>query len=230
MKKPYIKKYDKVSKFVVWIVDGKYIRKNLNEEFTNFGHHLRFRFIPENEFWIDREKGGNEAKFYIDHLLVENRLMSKGMSYSEASEKAYKIEERERSRSRLIKKELKQEEFKEELIKNVHERLLRKYSKKIKVWIVKGELVRDTFFVEFNGGGHDKVYKFIPKNEVWIDNDLSLDEVPFVLLHELHERNLMSRGKSYGEDHRASSKIEYFCRHHPEQTEKKIREELRKLK
>lgn len=230
MKKPYIRKYDKVSKFVVWIVNGKYIRKNLDEEFTSFGHHLRFKFIPENEFWIDREKGGNESKFYIDHLLVENRLMSKGMSYSEASEKAYKVQERERSRSRLIKKELKRKEYKEELINKVHKKLLRKYSKKINVWLVSGKLVRGTFFVEFTEGGHDKVYKFIPKNEIWIDNDLSLDEIPFVLLHELHERNLMSRGKGYDKAHRLSSKVEYFCRHHPEQTEKKIKQELKKLK
>ena len=40
----------------------------------------------------------------------------------------------------------------------------------------------------------------------------------------------MSKGKGYDKAHRLSSKVEYFCRHHPEQTEKKIKQELKKLK
>ena len=82
MKKPYIKKYKQVSKFTVWIVDGKYIRTNIDEEFTNFGHHLIFSFIPKNEFWIDHEFGeSEEAQYYIDHMLIENRLMAQGKSF-----------------------------------------------------------------------------------------------------------------------------------------------------
>jgi hypothetical protein len=30
----------------VWVVDGQYVRENLDKEFTNFGHHLLFHFIP----------------------------------------------------------------------------------------------------------------------------------------------------------------------------------------
>ena len=48
MKKPYIKKYKSINGFDVWIVDGKYIRDKINEEFTNFGLNSRFRFIPKN--------------------------------------------------------------------------------------------------------------------------------------------------------------------------------------
>jgi len=49
VEKPYLKRYTSISGFIVWIVDGKYIRENVDEEFTNCGAHYRFKFIPENE-------------------------------------------------------------------------------------------------------------------------------------------------------------------------------------
>ncbi len=56
MKKPYIKKFVEISHFKVWIVDGKYVRDNIDEEFNNYGQHYQFKFIPEKEFWIDRKE------------------------------------------------------------------------------------------------------------------------------------------------------------------------------
>lgn len=227
MKKPYIEKIANVSKFSVWIVDGEYIRDNIDEEFTNFGQHYRFRFIPENEFWIDHERVHGEEEFYVDHMLVENRLMAEGSSYADALEKADSAELKERRKADFIKKGIKIV-HKEESIKMIHKQLLKPYSKYLKVWIVNGELVRDLFFVDYTEGGHDKVYSFIPRGEVWLDDDLSQKEIKFVLLHELHERHLMSEGLEYHKAHRSASHIEYFCRHHPEETDKKLQEEIEK--
>ena len=67
MEKPYVRKLDQIEEIAVWIVDGVYIRKNIDEEFTNFGQHYRFRFIPMREFWIDQEHGPGEQQFFIDH-------------------------------------------------------------------------------------------------------------------------------------------------------------------
>jgi hypothetical protein len=117
---------------------------------------------------------------------------------------------------------------------------LKHYSGKIDVWLVNGESVRDKYYIDFTEGGHDLVYHFIPRREVWIDDDLSPKERKFVLLHELHERNLMSKalkkekhrvyGKElsniYAKAHHSSSEIEYFCRHHPKMLEKKILAEI----
>jgi hypothetical protein len=63
------------------------VRKR-DEEFTNFGQHYRFRFIPTHEFWIDHEHGLGEQRIFIDHLLVEHRLMAGGMPYDQALGKA----------------------------------------------------------------------------------------------------------------------------------------------
>lgn len=222
MKKPYIKKYGKISKFTVWIVDGNYIRENIDEEFTNFGQHYRFRFIPKNEFWIDKEYGiGREERFFIDHMLVENRLMGEGKSYNNALNKADMIERSERQKLKIIKK-------KEVLIKKVCRKLLKKYSKNnLKVYIVNGRLVRSIFFIDFTEGGHDKVYNFIPKNEIWIDDDVNPKERKFILLHEVHERNLISKGLKYQEAHKESSEIEYYYRHNPKKIDKILSGEIK---
>ncbi|MBU4453287.1 hypothetical protein KKH24_03430, partial [Patescibacteria group bacterium] len=79
---------------------------------------------------------------------------------------------------------------------------------------VRGELVRDIYFIDFTEGGHEFVYDFVPKTEVWIDDDITRGERKFIILHELHERALMAEGKKYPEAHASASRIEHICRHH----------------
>lgn len=235
MKKPYISKYKEAAGFSVWIVDGEFIRTNIDEEFTNFGQHLHFDFIPEKEFWIDKEYGGdNEEEFYIDHMLVETRLMKEGKSYDEAIEKADKLEKKERMNALIVAEKKEKKLHKQEIIEKIHKELWKKYSNdKIKIWIVRGDLVRDFFFIDFTEGGHDKVYSFVPHNEVWIDDDVNPEERLFVLLHEVHERNLMVKGMPYYIDdknqesaHRSASEIEYFCRRNPEKLKDNLMKEI----
>jgi hypothetical protein len=224
MKKPYHKKLDQIGPMAIWIVDGQHVRKNIDEEFTNFGQHYRFPFIPKNEFWIDREFGPGEQQFFIDHLLVEHRLMTSGMSYDKALERADAVERRERRKAELIK-EIRALDRKQ-IIEDIHKHLLKRYSRRVNVWIIKGELVRGIFFIDFTEGGHDKVYPFVPDKEVWLDDDLGPRERKFVLLHELHERYLMTQGWAYNRAHREASKVEYHCRAHPEELEKKLHQEI----
>jgi len=229
-KKPYIKKIGDFSGFHVWFVNGFWIRKHLDEEFTNFGQHYRFKFIPENEFWIDYKSGNlKETKYFIQNLLIQNRLMARGKSYDEASEIANRAERAERNKSRKLKK-LKRTRKREILIKKVHKKLLKKFSNGIKIWIVKGDLVRSLFFIDFTEGGHDKVYKFIPEKEIWIDDDLYYKEIPLVIIHELHERWLMAKGKIYDEAHKKSNEIEHYCRVHPKSIKKRLLLEIRRNK
>ena len=223
---PYIKKLDEIGTITVWTVNGEYVRKAIDEEFTNFGQHYRFRFIPTHEFWIDQEHGLGEQQFFIDHLLVEHRLMAGGMPYDKALEKADAVEKRERRKTELIREISGLPRA--GIIENIHKRLLKKYSGVVKVWVIKGELVRSLYFIDFTEGGHDKVYHFVPKNEVWIDDDVGPGERRFVLLHELHERHLMSLGWPYFKAHNSASKIEYHCRAHPEELEADLRLEIAK--
>jgi len=225
-KKPYVKKYGVFSGFTAWIVDGAYIRENIDEEFTNFGQHYEFRFIPKREFWIDKEYAPGEEKYFIDHLLVEYRLMEQGIPYRIAHKRAVRIGRKERMKSRRAKTLAGLN--KKNVIAKIHKRLLKMYSKGAAIWIVNSELVRDIYDMDFTEGGHDKVYSFIPKGEVWIDDDIGPRERAFVLLHELHERYLMSKGWTYDSAHRSASAIEYQCRKHPALLKKCLAAEVKK--
>jgi hypothetical protein len=228
--KPYLKKIETVAGFAVWSVDGKYIREKIDEEFTNFGQHYRFRFIPKHEFWIDQERTPGEEHFFVHHLLLENRLMAEGMPYDPALEKADRAELRERHKVDYIKKRIKPGPSKAKVLAKVHKKLLKSYSRHLNVWVADGRVVRDVFFIDYTEGGHDKVYTFIPPREVWLDDDLELKERKFVLLHEVHERFLMTQGLKYSQAHRSASHIEYYCRHHPQELDKTLARELAKNK
>jgi hypothetical protein len=155
-------------------------------------------------------------RFFIDHLLVEHRLMAKGMAYEKALEEADLAERKERRRSgdlgRLTHHGQQLPDG-----HDVHERLWKKLENGLSVWIANGRLVRSVFDIDFTAGGHDYVYEFVPENEVWIDNDIEESERGYVLLHELHERNRMAEGLPYSKAHAESSRIEYRCRHHPDE-------------
>jgi len=224
LKPPYVKKCDTRGDITIWIVDGTYVRTKIDEEFTNFGQHYRFSFIPVNEFWIDREAKEDETEFFIDHLLVEHRLMAKGVSYDTALEKGDLAERNERRRAGDVDRLTHHGQDLPDAEK-VHDRLWKKLGNGISVWIVNGRLVRSVFDIDFTEGGHDHVYEFVPDNEVWIDDDLEEQERPYVLLHELHERNRMAQGWTYNRAHAESSRLEYRCRHHPDELHDKLEEE-----
>jgi hypothetical protein len=224
LKSPYIKKIDQRDELSIWAVDGSYIRSKIDEEFTNFGQHYRYNYIPGNEFWIDLGTKSDEWRFFIDHLLVEHRLMEKGMPYEKAIVEADREERKERRRahdvSRLTNHGKKLPEG-----KDVHIRLWKKLKSGISVWIVNGRLVRSVFDIDFTAGGHDYVYEFVPENEVWIDDDIEEAERGYVLLHELHERNRMASGWDYDKAHNESSRLEYNLRHHPDELHDALSEE-----
>lgn len=210
---PYVELIQKIGALRVWTVDGSFVRKNISEEFTNFGHHYTYPEIPKNELWIDVVHSPAEYRFYLHHMLTERRLMARGTSGEEARKIANKEERKLRLRTRDVK-----EVMQDDRLPNpdaVHERLWKKLANGVEVWYVKGRLVRSVYDIEFTQGGHEHVYEFVPKNEVWIDNDVHEDERGFVVFHELHERNLMEKGKDYDAAHEESSRRERYYRAHP---------------
>jgi hypothetical protein len=224
LKPPYIRKEDARGDFQVWIVDGAYIRGHIDEEFTNFGQHYRYPYIPDNEFWIDQEAAHDERTFFIDHLLVEHEMMAKGVSYEEALGDADRVERRERRRVGDVRKVTHGgRELPDPSV--VRETLWKELENGVRVWVVNGRLVRSAFDIDFTAGGHDHVYEFVPSGEVWIDDAIEENERPFVLLHELHERNRMAEGIPYSKAHVESSRLEYRCRHHPDELHDALAEE-----
>ncbi len=216
LKLPYLKQAGERGELQIWVVDGSYIRSHIDEEFTNYGQHYRFAYIPINELWLDQEAVEDEQLFFIDHLLVEHRLMAKGVSYEKALEAAHHDERKKRRRAGDMSL-LTSHGCNLPDASQVHKRLWKKLENGVSVWIVNGRLIRSCFDIDFTEGGHDYVYEFVPENEVWIDDDIEGSERSYVLLHELHERNRMAGGWPYTKAHTESSKLEYHCRQYPDE-------------
>jgi len=209
--KYYLKPAGRRGKIKIWLVDGNLIRQELNEEFTNFGQHYKFNSIPKYEFWLDKEAVPNEKRFFIDHLLIEWQLMKKGLGYKRAYRAAAQKEKKERIKAGDLAKVNNRQGVPDK--NKIYCRRLGKTADKISVWLVYGRLVRSAFDVNFTEGGHGLVYKYIPKNEVWLDNDITGKERPYILLHELYERSLMDKGTSYLKAHPPASRLEWRVRH-----------------
>jgi len=237
LKKPYYELYKKISDFKVWLVDGEYIRNNIDIEFTNYARcsgwsgykkSKSFNYIPKNEFWIDKYRIPGEEEYYIQSMLLMTQLLGKGINRKKAIKIADKKEIDLRKKNKTDQKYFKLK--KDKVIDNIHRNIIKRYSNNIvKVWLVNGRAVRDVFFTDFTHGGNDTVYKFIPKCEIWIDDNVKPSERKFVILHELYERNLMcEKNICYDDAHLLASKLELKYRHNPQGIAKKIRTEIHK--
>jgi hypothetical protein len=82
------------------------------------------------------------------------------------------------------------------------------------VKLVDGKKTRDSIAVDFIGGGHEFAYPgVIPKGEIWIEQDLAPDEQADILVHELVEFALMTKGgMTYTPAHNMANKMEKVFR------------------
>ena len=217
----YIEKVDERGDLQVWIMDVLIFAATLMKNLLTSVNIIGYPYIPTNELWIDREAQHDERQFFIDHLLVEHQLMAEGLPYEKALAKADQEERKERRRAGDSQHLTHQGRTLPDG-KDVHEQLWKQLENGISVWIVNGRLVRSIFDIDFTEGGHDHVYEFVPQNEVWIDDAIFEVERGYVLLHELHERNLMAKGWDYNKAHAESSRLEYYYRHHPNELHDKL--------
>jgi hypothetical protein len=97
---------------------------------------------------------------------------------------------------------------------NIYVRRLHEYEAffgvkgKYEIWLVDGKRIRRRWDGDFVYGGSDRRYTFIPKNEIWIDSEVSLAEAIYTVEHELIERELMDKGMIYDQAHEEAKKSE----------------------
>lgn len=145
--------------------------------------------IPPGETWVDA-RFKYEARF----LLEANRLNGAlpRLSYPEF-------------REHLKKTLTKKGDIPDLVVRTVrHGKTIVRY--------VRGDLVRSWIDPHFIFGGHDLVYDYIPKNEIWIDQRQDPKEIPFTLMHELEERKRMRKGYSYDVAHHKATNLELYAR------------------
>lgn len=82
----------------------------------------------------------------------------------------------------------------------------------VHIYAINGTFVRNKHYQDFTQGGHYWVstdYHFIPKNEIWIDDNLNEIDRDATILHEMTEYELMRYKKmSYEKAHDKANQME----------------------
>lgn len=207
--------------FEVWIVDGKKIREQIFPEFLYGGNSQRYRFVPENEIWIDHAISCEEYGYTLLHEIREYRMMARyGLTYDAAHDSALMLEQglrlqdlaTARNHEAQLQRVSPTDSYGQKeisrlgdslFLRNVYRVYLGRRDS-VDVWIVDGAVVRRDVFPDFGLSGNDCAYHFIPRGELWLDSQVSCEEMEFSIQLELLERIFMSRGQAYEEAYESS--------------------------
>ena len=207
--------------YYVWIVDGYKVRQHIYKEFLYGGNGQRYLYVPPKEIWIDNAISCEEYELTVAHELNERHLMAKfGWTYDKSHDSSLNLELVIRSKYNSIcssheaslhavspKDWSNQKEIHtvpDSLRLNNIYRIPVGTREGINVWIVDGYLVRKNIFPDFGFSGNDLVYHFIPPKEIWIDGQVSCEEMGYSIMAELKERKLMEKGQSYNDAYETS--------------------------
>ena len=76
----------------VYLVDGAYVRANIDVGWIGGGHDLIDTYISKHSIWIEDIFGKDDQLAFLVHELHERDLMETGMSYDKAHEDANAVE------------------------------------------------------------------------------------------------------------------------------------------
>jgi hypothetical protein len=204
----------KKDNYDIWIVDGNQVRLKIFSSFLYGGNEQRYPFNPKGEIWIDNAISCEEYWLTLAHELNERHLMAKfGWTYIASHDSSLSVElairhsNEEVCRSHeasLGKVSVTDYSNIKEIvsipdsiqIQNIY-RVPVGTREGIAIWIVDGYMVRKNIYPDFGFSGNDLSYHFIPRNEIWIDGQVSCEETEYSIATELKERQLMEKGESY---------------------------------
>jgi len=206
-------KIEKIGPYSIFTVDGAAVRdmSEDGDEFDHFSTHLELpKVVPDKEIWID-EKVTKHERFFLIHSGV-NEYEYKAKGKRNWYEDVLKHERQERDKVDSVK--FKSKPNPEQVPESVYVKLYCDVDDQ-KVYLINGEKVRDLYKTDFCCGGNDQVYhKWIPRNEIWIEKDLTeKEEIPITILHEFVERTLMKYKRySYDKAHTIATKVDFKYR------------------
>lgn len=206
--------------FDVWIVDGYKVRHRIYKEFLYGGNEQRYIFNPKGEVWIDHAISCEEFELTLTHELNERHLMAKfGWTYDRAHDSSLALEvvirrqfqEVCRNHESALPKVSPTDWANRKEIRDIPDSLALENIYRIpmgernglSIWIVDGYLVRRNIFPDFGFSGNDLVYHFIPSREIWIDGEVSCEEMGYSIAEEQMERAMLTQGKTYSEAYEA---------------------------
>jgi len=213
----------------IFTVNGEKVRDLTkgDEEFGLCSSHPYFpNLIPKNEIWIEDDVKEDEKEMLIHSELYKLKLISNGEDKWDAYHKAEKQEKKLRERSKSKGAHKTDEKADDKIYVKEWGKIK---SEDLTVWLVDAEKVRNKYKTDFLEGGNGWVYKWVPNNEIWIENGLKEKEIPFIILHEFVEKTFMKEDKmKYDDAHCIAAKVEWSKR--PNSFNKNDAEELTEKK
>ena len=205
----------------IWIVDGYKVRQRIYKEFLYGGNGQRYCYVPPREIWIDNAISCEEYELTLAHELNERHLMAKyGWTYDKSHDSSLAVEVVIRHKSDSLcrnheaslpaisptdwtnRKEI--QKLADSIRLTGIYRVPVGVMEGLTVWIVDGYLVRKNIFPDFGFSGNDLVYHFIPPKEIWIDGQISCEEMEYSIATEQLERKLIHQGSSYSDAYETS--------------------------
>jgi hypothetical protein len=201
----------------VYSVDASVVRNIAlpDEEFSNFVTHLEFPgLIPKGEIWLGEKNLNKEGIFFIANALVHMKAKKEGIPDEKAYTAGLNVERSLREKLTGLKfragrphKRVPRELYVDRYITLFDAKFA------IAVWLVDGNMVRSLYKTDYTEGGHGYVYRWVPRQEIWIEKDLDRWELPYIVSHEYLELRLMrDEGIDYDTAHEICSKVEFNLR------------------
>jgi predicted double-glycine peptidase len=173
--------------------------------------------IPDGEVWID-ERFWAERKLLVKMHFLEERLHRQGWSAARIRRHLQKKFLRPEKTPYIVKvwssadaRRLLKETVGWSRVPRKVKRALKRNG--LRYHLVLGDVVRRTIDSQWIFGGHHKRYKnYISADEIWLDYIQDPREIPYTIIHELYERELMMHGKRYDPAHNAATIVEQKLR------------------
>jgi hypothetical protein len=116
------------------------------------------------------------------------------------------------------------------MITKEYKRSLYRTAGKIKIWLVDGSSIRRHVATRFYDIGAHKMFSFIPKNEIWVDDRLRAKERELAILKALRAYNLMEDGMKYENTNTSIEPIMVKCAKQPLLIPHRLNREIAKIK
>jgi hypothetical protein len=187
-----------INGYAIRLVDGANLRQQ-DTDFSGYGHHDTNTGIPEKEIWLDTSADPKELVFFLLRALYERLLYDRGIPKE-------RIQELSKAMDQVLRAEQPSVPLKTRQLTHFGD---------LDIWFVSGEQVRKQFDPDFILGGNGYRYKYVPQNEVWIEDVLSPADKIYTLLHEVFEVSRMKEGIPYDSAHDQATYVEKKLRNEP---------------
>jgi hypothetical protein len=210
------KRYLNHADCVVYTVNGYAVRNatQQDEEFGNFATHDEFPdCIGEREVWVSEKLAAREGVFFAANALTYLARVAAGAPNA-AYDAGIEAE-------RALRASVNGVEFRDgKPHKRVPDALyLGEYvtlpdpKGPVTVRLVDGNLARSYYKTDYTQGGHNSVYPWVPRQEIWVEDGTDHREIHFIVCHEYLERRLMrDGGLGYDRAHEIASALEFDLR------------------